>query len=174
MSLPDILAPGLRVVFCGSNPSLRAVALGHHFAGGSNRFWRVLHEAGFTAKRLSPELEQGLLTEGLGLASVVGRPTARAGEVTPGEYRAGGWDLERRLCGCAPAYVAFLGKTAFAAIRGRRSVVWGRQPEPFAGAVAWVLPDPSGRNGAFPLSALIEAYRALRVAGEAAPPTSCP
>lgn len=167
MSLPDILGPGLRVVFCGPNPSPTAVAAGRHFADGTNRFWKVLQASGFTSARLSPARERDLLDEGLGLASVVYRPTPRAAAVASAEYRAAANDLERRIRSCAPACVAFLGKTPYVAIHGGRPVAWGRQADPFAGAVAWILPDPSGRNRAFQTPALVEAYRALRLASHA-------
>jgi double-stranded uracil-DNA glycosylase len=161
-SLPDILAPGLSVVFCGLNPGLRAAAAGHHFAGRSNRFWRVLHLAGFTPTQIEPEDDASVLAFGLGLTVVVARPTAGADELGNDEYRAGGVALRRKIERYAPCNVAFMGKAAFAAIAKQREVAWGRQATTIAGATIWVLPNPSGRNLAFSLGALVEIYGRLR------------
>jgi TDG/mug DNA glycosylase family protein len=162
VGLPDILAADLSVVFCGLNPGLTAAARGHHFAGRSNRFWRVLHLAGFTPTQIDPEDDASILSFGLGLTVVVERPTATAAEVESEEFVAGGRVLCRKLERYAPHHVAFLGKAAFAAITRSREVSWGRQPTTFAGAASWVLPNPSGLNRGFSLSALVEAYGQLR------------
>lgn len=87
-TLPDILGKELRVVFCGINPGMRAAASGHHFAGTGNRFWRVLHLAGFTPARLLPENDWDLLRYQCGLTTVVERPTVRASDVAGHEFRA--------------------------------------------------------------------------------------
>lgn len=160
--LPDILAPGLSVVFCGINPGLRAVAGGHHFIGRGNRFWRVLHLAGFTPTQLEPEQDASVIAFGLGLTAVVDRATASADEVTHAELSAGGLALRRKLAHYAPRSVAFLGKAAFAAISATRDVAWGKQPDPIAGAAVWVLPNPSGRNLSFSIEALVHMYAQLR------------
>src|ERR1700740_758112 len=81
--IPDVVAPGLRVLFCGINPGLYSAATGYHFARPGNRFWPALHAAGFTDRVLRPEEQQDLLTLGLGITNVVARATARAGELTP-------------------------------------------------------------------------------------------
>jgi TDG/mug DNA glycosylase family protein len=164
--LPDIAGPGLSVIFCGLNPGLSAAASGHHFVGRSNRFWRVLHLAGFTLGQIAPEDDASLLAHGLGVTSVVGRPTAGADDLTRAEFVAAAASFEPWVRRHAPRYVAFLGKAAYAAMMGRRSVPWGRQVEPFGGAVAWVLPNPSGRNLAFSQDALVAAYRELRLSAE--------
>jgi TDG/mug DNA glycosylase family protein len=161
--LPDIVAPGLSVVFCGLNPGESSAAVGHHFARRSNRFWRVLHLAGFTPHQIASEDDASLLTYGLGATTVVQRPTAGADDVARQEFAAAAPDLDHWVRRWAPAYVAFLGKAAYGAMIGRRDITWGRQDAPFAGAVAWVLPNPSGRNLAFSQDALVEAYRELAV-----------
>jgi TDG/mug DNA glycosylase family protein len=165
--LPDIVGPGLSVIFCGLNPGLSAAASGHHFVGRSNRFWRVLHLAGFTPDQIDPEHDASLLAHGLGITSVVERPTAGVDDLARAEFVAAAAGFEHWVRRQAPRCVAFLGKAAYAAMMGRQALPWGRQAEPFGGAVAWVLPNPSGRNLAFGLDALVAAYRELRVSAEA-------
>jgi len=171
--LPDIAGPGLSVIFCGLNPGLAAAAAGHHFVGRGNRFWRVLHLAGFTPAQIDPQQDASVLAYGLGITSVVARPTAGVDDLARAEFVAAAATFEPWVRRLAPRCIAFLGKAAYAAMVGRRTVAWGRQAEPFGGAVAWVLPNPSGRNLAFSQDALVAAYRELRlsVAGDSpAPP----
>jgi TDG/mug DNA glycosylase family protein len=162
--LPDVLAGGLSVVFCGLNPGLSAAASGHHFAGRSNRFWKTIHLAGFTAERIAPADDRRILQYGCGLTAVVDRPTVRADEVSRLEFKAAHGALYRKIGLFAPEYVAFLGKAAYSAITDRRDIAWGLQASRFAGAVAWVPPNPSGLNRAFSLDGLVQAYRELRSA----------
>lgn len=162
--LPDLLAEGLAVVFCGINPGVHAAASGHHFAGRGNRFWQTLHLAGFTDRRLRPEDDRLLLSYRCGLTSVVERPTARADELSTAEFLAAAALLEQKIARYRPGCIAFLGKVAYGALAGRTAVAWGRQPETIHGTTVWVLPNPSGRNRAFDLAGLVDAYRALRVA----------
>ncbi|CAN5194999.1 G/U mismatch-specific DNA glycosylase [soil metagenome] len=164
--LPDIAEPGLSVIFCGLNPGLSAAAAGHHFVGRSNRFWRVLHLAGFTADQIDPKHDASLLTYGLGVTSVVERPTAGVDDLARTEFVDAATGFENWVRRYAPRYIAFLGKAAYAAMMDRGSVAWGQQVEPFGGAVAWVLPNPSGRNLAFSQDALVAAYRELRLSVE--------
>ncbi|MFM0729523.1 G/U mismatch-specific DNA glycosylase [Paraburkholderia sediminicola] len=163
-SLPDILGPGLSVVFCGINPGVLAASTGHHFAGRGNRFWRALHLAGFTPEQISPENDRTFLQYGCGLTTVVSRPTARADELSQGEFKAAAVEFERKIEQIAPQCVAFLGKMALCAMSGKRDIDWGLQPATFGGARAWVLPNPSGLNRGFSLDALVIAYRELRLA----------
>jgi TDG/mug DNA glycosylase family protein len=162
--LPDIVRPCLSVIFCGLNPGLSAAVTGHHFVGRGNRFWRVLHLAGFTPVQIEAEHDASLLDYGLGITSVVERPTAGVDDLARSEFIAAAARFEPWVRTYAPRHVAFLGKAAYGAMLGLRTVPWGRQAEPFGGATAWVLPNPSGRNLAFDLDALVEAYRALRLA----------
>jgi len=164
LRLADLLASGLDVVFCGINPALSAARAGHHFSSGSNRFWRVLHLAGFTPHLIRPEIDHTILEFGCGLTAAVDRPTVRASELTPQEFHAIASGLERKIRRYHPRYLAFLGKPAFQAIFKERTVNWGRQTVPFGGSEVWVLPNPSGLNRAFTLDALVDAYRALRTA----------
>jgi len=160
--LPDVIADGLPVLFCGINPGLLSAATGHHFAGRGNRFWQVIHLAGFTPDCLSPEHDRLLLRHGCGLTTVVARASARADQVALAEFHAASRDLERKIADHAPRTVAFLGKGAWSALSGLRNPQWGPQSARLAGAAVWLLPNPSGRNRAFTLDRLVEAYYALR------------
>jgi TDG/mug DNA glycosylase family protein len=161
--LPDILDRGLVVVFIGINPSPMAVATGHRFAGPSNRFWRVVHLAGFSPILLDAGQDQLLPRYGCGLISAVSRPTRRASELSRSELAAAGDALCAKIEGHRPKWVAFLGKGAYSAIVGRRDVAWGLQQKTLGGARVWVLPDPSGLNRQT-LPQLVSAYSALRIA----------
>ncbi|HKU00985.1 MAG TPA: G/U mismatch-specific DNA glycosylase [Paraburkholderia sp.] len=169
-SLPDILEPGLSIVFCGINPGMRAASTGHHFAGRGNRFWRVLHLSGFTNEEFRPENDRLLLQYGYGLTTAVSRPTARAAELSRVEIQAAAAQFELKIQRCAPGFVVFLGKMALSEMSGKRDIQWGLQAAAFGGARVWVLPNPSGLNRAFSLDALVAAYRELRiVAGQTSP-----
>ncbi len=158
----DILACDLDVVFCGLNPAATAVADGHNFSNRSNRFWPVLHLAGFTDVRLQPQDERRLLQYGCGITAVVGRPTKRADEISPDEFRQARPEFEAKMRRYAPHVIAFLGKRALSAMVGRPGIGWGLYPQGFAEATAWVLPNPSGLNRNFTLEALVGAYAELR------------
>jgi G:T/U-mismatch repair DNA glycosylase len=105
--LPDILGKDLVVVFCGLNPGLGAAAAGHHFVGHNNRFWQVLHLAGFTPIRMNPMQNGLLLNHGYGLTTVVARPTAGADEVSISELSAAGALLYRKIQTNRPRFLAF-------------------------------------------------------------------
>jgi TDG/mug DNA glycosylase family protein len=159
--LPDVLAKGLKVVFCGINPGMRSATVGHHFATGSNRFWRVLYRSGFTPELILPEKARSLLRYGCGLTAAVAKATVGANELSRSDFVAARPELERKIRGFAPRYLAFLGKPAAAAIFNLREVAWGEQAMRFGGAAVWVLPNPSGLNRAFSLQQLTTAYAEL-------------
>jgi TDG/mug DNA glycosylase family protein len=159
--LVDILAEDLAVIFCGINPGLTAAALGHHFAGRNNRFWRTLHLAGFTPHEVSPENDRTILQYRCGLTTVVERPTARADQLSLDEFKAAAASFERKIAHYAPRFVAFLGKAGYSALSGQRDIAWGLQPRGLGNASVWVLPNPSGRNLSFTLEQLVGAYRQL-------------
>lgn len=158
---PDLLAPGLDVIFCGINPASSAAADGHNFSNRSNRFWAVLHQAGFTDERLRPEDERRLLGYRCGITAVVTRPTPRASDITNDEFRRSRPAFEAKIREYEPRVVAFLGKRALSAMLATPDIAWGRQSSGFAGATAWVLPNPSGLNRGFTLEALVTAYAEL-------------
>ncbi|MDB5806807.1 MAG: mismatch-specific uracil/thymine DNA-glycosylase [Betaproteobacteria bacterium] len=162
--LPDVISKDLAAVFCGINPGLRAAATGHHFAGNGNRFWQVLHLAGFTPQLLRPENDRQLLACGYGLTTAVGRPTAKASELTSLEFLESTAALRKKIERYRPAYIAFLGKAAYAAISGQPQVAWGPQAETFGGSKVWLLPNPSGLNRSFSLDDLVAAYGKLLLA----------
>jgi double-stranded uracil-DNA glycosylase len=159
---PEILAAGLDVVFCGLNPATSAATAGHNFSNPSNRFWSVLHLAGFTDTRIRPEDERRLLDYGCGITAVVRRPTPRASEVPTDEFRNARDEFEAMMRHYAPRVIAFLGKRALAAMTNKADIVWGRYEPGFAETTAWVLPNPSGLNRNFTLDALVSAYSELR------------
>jgi len=165
-SIPDVVAPGLRVLFCGINPGLWSAATGHHFARPGNRFWPALHGSGFTPRQLRPDEQTELLSYGLGITNVVARGTARADELTAAELVAGGRRLAAKLRRYRPAWLAVLGIGAYRVAFGRRAVELGRQAEPIAGTAVWLLPNPSGLNAHFQLDALAAEFAALRGAVE--------
>jgi TDG/mug DNA glycosylase family protein len=162
--LPDLMGTGLDVLFCGINPGMAAAASGLHFEGHSNRFWRVMHLSGFTPDALRPVDAERLLGYGLGLTTVVERPTPGAGDLSKRDFAAAGAAFERKVTTYAPRYVAFLGKAAYVALSGQRHVEWGLQSSPLGTSRVWLLPNPSGRNRAFSLEQLAQAYRDLRLA----------
>ncbi|MBE1163008.1 G/U mismatch-specific DNA glycosylase [Dyella sp. 7MK23] len=162
--LPDILAPHLDVLFCGINPGMTAATTRHHFAGNSNRFWRVLHLAGFTPEQIIPEQDRTILRYGYGLTTVVQRPTASADQLSPEEFVAAAAGFRRKLRRQAPRMLAFLGKAGYAGLSAQRDIAWGMQAVRMEGAAVWVLPNPSGRNRAFNLDQLVHAYRELYLA----------
>jgi TDG/mug DNA glycosylase family protein len=165
-TVPDVIAPGLRVLFCGVNPSLWSAAVGHHFARPGNRFWIALHRSGFTDRRLSPDEDTRLLEYGLGCTNLVARATARADELSPEELRWGAERLCRLVLHQRPAWLAVLGLGAYRAAFARPSAAPGLQAEMVGDTRVWLLPNPSGRNAHHQLPALVAAFAELRAATE--------
>ena len=161
-TVPDLVAPGLRVVLCGINPSLWSGVVGYHFARPSNRLWPTLHLAGYTPRRLHPSETASLLACGLGVTNLVPRATARADELSPDEVRAGAERVASVASRWTPAWVAFLGLSAYRVAVRRPKAVVGPQPERVGGARIWLLPNPSGLNASYQLPDLVAAYAALR------------
>jgi TDG/mug DNA glycosylase family protein len=164
--LPDVVAPGLDVLFCGINPSLVSAARGHHFARPGNRFWPALHLAGLTPRRLDPEEDRELLHYGLGVTNLVDRPTRTAAELDADELRAGAAALEGLVARYRPAAVAVLGISAWRLAFGPADGI-GPQGRRIVGTAAWVLPNPSGLNAHYQLPQLARCYAQLRPAGPA-------
>ncbi|WP_320775362.1 G/U mismatch-specific DNA glycosylase [Streptomyces sp. CRN 30] len=164
--LPDVVADGLRVLFCGINPGLLSAATGHHFARPGNRFWPVLHLSGFTPRRLDPAEQRELLSYGLGITNVVARATARADELSPEEYREGGRTLALKTARLRPQWLAVVGVTAYRAAFGDRKARVGPQERLIGDTRVWVLPNPSGLNAHWTARTMAEEYARLRVAAE--------
>ncbi|MFI8417205.1 G/U mismatch-specific DNA glycosylase [Serratia sp. NPDC078593] len=156
----ELLLPNLQVVFCGINPGLASAHQGYPFANGSNRFWKVLHQAGFTASQLAPAQWQRLQEYGCGITALVARPTVAASELARDELRHGGEVLKEKILHYQPRALAILGKQAFSDAFGIRKVSWGRQPMTIGDTEVWLLPNPSGLNRAT-LEQLTESYRQL-------------
>ena len=156
-----MIAPGLRVLFCGINPGLYSAATGHHFARPGNRFWPALHASGFTTRLLHPSEEKELLQLGFGLTNLVGRATVGADELSPAELVAGRRRLAAKVRRYRPRTVALLGLGAYRHAFGRPQATLGPQPEPFEGATVWVLPSPSGLNANYQMAALVQLFRSL-------------
>lgn len=165
-SMPDLIAPGLRVLFCGINPSLYSAVVGYHFARPGNRFWPTMHAAGFTPRLLAPSEQHELLTLGCGITNVVDRATATADEVAPQELVDGGRRLVAKVKRYRPRFLAVLGISAYRAAFGRPGAALGLQPEPLEYARIWVLPNPSGLNAHYQLKDLARLFRELRQAAE--------
>ena len=160
--LPDVIAPGLDILFCGINPSLMSAARGHHFARPGNRFWPALHLAGLTPRRLAPDEDAELLGYGLGVTNVVDRPTRAAAELTRAELRAGAEALAALVREYRPRVLAVLGITAWRVAFDRPRAVAGLQPERIGGATTWAVPNPSGLNAHAQLPDLAVSYAQLR------------
>jgi TDG/mug DNA glycosylase family protein len=166
----------VRVLFVGINPGVRSAQTGHHFAGYSNRFWKLLWES-----RLVPEpithLDDDRLPEfGFGITNLIARPTPGIDTLAPAEFAAGWTILERKIRKFRPSVVALVGVTVWRAILPllavdeaqrhvlRRSACPGPQPVTIHGARVHVLPNPSGRNANFSYAEMLTAFRRLRTA----------
>jgi TDG/mug DNA glycosylase family protein len=161
-TIPDVIAPDLRVLFCGINPGLYSGATGHHFARPGNRFWPALHAAGFTKRLVSPWEEHVLLERGYGVTNLVARSTATAAELSDDELKAGRKRLERLVRRYQPRWVAIVGIGAYRVAFDRPRAMLGRQPESIGTAGVWLLPNPSGLNANHQLPDLARAFGELK------------
>jgi TDG/mug DNA glycosylase family protein len=162
--VPDVIAAGLRVLFCGINPGLYSGAVGHHFARPGNRFWKSLHAAGLTPRVLWPQEEHDLLPLGMGITNLVNRATAGAADLTLEELGQGGHRVRRKVLRYRPSFVAFLGVGAYRSAFGRPDAATGPQPERLGTAEVWLLPNPSGLNAHYQLPDLARVFADLREA----------
>lgn len=150
MALTDIVARDLRVLFVAINPAPMSAERGQHFATPTNAFWRLLHESGLTSRRYLPAEARRMLAEGLGLVSLVDRPTRMAAEVSRAELREGAARLAKKVTRWRPQTVALLGLTLLPYVLPGADAGPGRKEARFAGARVFVVPNPSGRNRAYP------------------------
>lgn len=162
LTVPDILAPNLRVLFCGINPGLYTAAIGHHFGRPGNRFWPALCGAGFTPRLFAPWDEQELLPLGIGITNMVERTTATAAELSAEELLAGGARLTRIVLANSPRVVAFLGIGSYRTAFGKPKASLGLQSERIGSSALWVLPSPSGLNANHQLADLVALLKELR------------
>lgn len=165
-AVPDVTAPGLRVLFSGINPGLYSAATGHHFARPGNRFWPALHSSGFTPRLLRPSEQEELLGLGLGITNVVERATARAEELSKEELVEGGRILAAKVASLRPRWLAVIGLTAYRTAFGLPRASVGPQEIMIGGGSVWVLPNPSGLNAHWSTPRLAEAFRQLRQAAD--------
>jgi len=158
----DVIAPDLRVLFCGINPGLYTAAVGHHFARPGNRFWPALYAAGFTDRLLSPFDEHELLKSGYGITNVVQRATATADLLTKEEMLEGGVRLRAKVLRFRPKVLAVLGLGAYRTAFNQPKATVGRQDDLIGNTVLWVLPNPSGLNANYQPSVLARLFRELK------------
>ena len=161
-TVPDVIAPHLRVLFAGINPGLYTAAVGHHFARPGNRFWPALHKSGFTTRLLLPFEESEVLVHGLGITNVVPQATASASELTKEDFIEGGRKLAAKVRRFSPQIVAILGVGAYRQAFAQPKAVVGEQDERIHSARVWVLPNPSGLNANYQLPDLVRLFRELR------------
>jgi TDG/mug DNA glycosylase family protein len=161
-SLPDYLQPGLRLVFVGFNPSVRAAAVGHYYAGPGNLFWPLLYETGLLPEPLTYAEDARVLEFGIGLTDLVKRPTRSSADLSPAEARAGAVVLQRKLTTCAPGVVCFNGKGVYAWYSGRETVALGIQNERIGRSRVFVVPSTSARNGRFSRAEKAAYFQRLR------------
>lgn len=164
--MPDILKPHLKVVFCGINPSVYSVVVGHHFARPGNRFWKALYAGGFTPKLLAPHQDAELLSYGCGITNVVERATVSADELSREELVAGGEKLAAKIKTYEPKWLAILGIGAYRTAFGKAKAVLGLQDETIGNTRLWVLPNPSGLNAHYQPADLARLFGELQEAIE--------
>lgn len=165
-SVRDVIAPDLRVLFCGINPGLYTAAVGHHFARPGNRFWPALFASGFTDRLLSPFDEHELLALGFGVTNVVMRATATADQLSRAELAEGGKRLAQKIRKYQPEFLAVLGVGAYRAAFGNAKANIGEQETTIGKTRVWVLPNPSGLNAHYQPKDLARLFAELKDAIE--------
>jgi TDG/mug DNA glycosylase family protein len=165
LPLRDRIRAPVRVLLVGINPGVRSSQVGHHFAGPSNRFWKLLHESGLVSEPIGFADDSRLSEWGFGITNLIPRPTPGIDTLRPAEYVAGAKALRRKVRRVKPEMVAFVGVTLFRSVFGRRPgqpVALGLQEERLEGARVFVLPNPSGRNANFSYAEMLDAFVGLR------------
>ena len=162
----DLIDHDLKVLFCGINPGLYSGATGLHFARPGNRFWKVLHQSGFTERQLEPWEEDELLEHGCGITCFVSRTTARADELSKEEFIEGGKILRKKLDIYRPQVLAVLGLGACRTAFERPKAKVGLQDETLGGTRIWLLPNPSGLNANYQLDDFVRLFTELKNAIE--------
>ena len=163
--LRDVIRPPVRLLLIGINPGVRSSQLGHHFAGPSNRFWKLLSESRLVPEPIGFADDERLPEWGIGITNLIPRPTPGIDTLKPAEYIAGAVTLRKKIRRVKPEVVAFVGVTLFRSVFGRKTgqpVALGPQEERFEGARVFVLPNPSGRNANFTYDEMLQAFTRLR------------
>jgi TDG/mug DNA glycosylase family protein len=162
--LKDRIKPGVRALFVGINPGVRSSLTGHHFAGFSNRFWKLLSESGLVPRPVTYMDDDRLPEWGLGITNLVARPTPGVSDLAPAEYEAGRAALERKIRRYKPKVVALTGVSLARALlpEAAAPLELGLHPETLGGAPVFVLPNPSGRNAHYSYARMLDAFRALK------------
>ena len=165
-TLEDQLRPGLRVLFVGINPGLRSAAVGHHFAGHSNRFWKLLLDSRLITKPLTHQDDWRLPEWGLGLTNIISRTSVGIDVLCPAEYRSGLVVLEQKIRRYQPKIIALLGVTIFRTLFDQgahiRILRLGPTRASLADVPVFLLPNPSGRNAHYPYQTMLKAFKRLR------------
>jgi double-stranded uracil-DNA glycosylase len=159
-AVPDVLAPGLRVVFCGINPGRWSATAGAHFANPRNDSWRLLHAAGFTPRLFAPEEQHELAALGYGLTNAASRTTRGSGDLRRGDFEGAAERLERIAAELRPAWIAFVGKAAYRGAFGERPEL-GLQERQLAETRLFVLPSTSPANAAVPYTERLRWFEEL-------------
>jgi TDG/mug DNA glycosylase family protein len=163
--LDDCIRPPVRALFVGINPGIRSSLTGHHFAGVSNRFWKLLYDSRLVSEPIGYLEDRRLPEWGFGITNLIRRPTPGIDSLRPEEYAAGERALRRKVRRVKPEVVVFVGVTLFRAVFKRRpgeAIVLGLQAESLEGARVVVLPNPSGRNANFSYAEMLAAFKAFR------------
>lgn len=159
--IPDHLQEGLKILFVGFNPSIRSSETGYHYANPTNRFWKILHEAGLTPRKFAPHENRELLELGYGLTNIVERPTKEAAEITKEEYSEGAALLHAKIEKYRPNAVCFVGKGVYKEFSKKRKIDWGVQADPVVpGTIEFVAPSSSGLVR-IKMNDIVEVYRGL-------------
>jgi TDG/mug DNA glycosylase family protein len=159
--IPDHLEENLNILFVGFNPSIRSSETGHHFANPNNRFWKILHESGFTSRKLHTTEDFTLVSLGYGLTNIVARPTKTAQEITKEEYQLGKAVLRTKIEMFKPKFVCFVGKGVYQEYSGKKDVPWGVQAGSVVnGTIDFVAPSSSGLVR-MRMNEIIDIYREL-------------
>jgi TDG/mug DNA glycosylase family protein len=176
LRLKDRIAPDLRVLFVGINPGVRSAQTGHHFAGYSNRFWKLLNDSGLTPEPATYMDDERIPNWRFGITNLIARPTPGIDDLRPVEYVEGWKVLNRKIRRLQPRIVALVGVTLYRAIlpllpnapetAERRAKVIGLQPMRIHDAQLFVLPNPSGRNANYSYNEMLNAFVALRRCAE--------
>jgi TDG/mug DNA glycosylase family protein len=159
-AVPDVLGPGLRVVFCGINPGRVSAAAAAHFANPRNDFWRLLHEAGFTPRLYEPAEQYALLEVGVGVTNAASRTTPGSGDLRKADFAGAAGRLERIAAELRPQAIGFVGKEAYRGAFGERPQL-GLQEQRLAGTLLYVLPSTSPANAAVPYAERLRWFAAL-------------